>query len=97
MMPGMPPYGGPPSVPLMMPAMPMPMPAMPVPALIPAIAGPAPALKNERMKTLAIISFITGFLLAIVGSILTVVGIGVCVLPFAFVANVAGFVFLCLI
>ncbi|HEV7130002.1 MAG TPA: hypothetical protein VGN32_21415 [Ktedonobacterales bacterium] len=54
-------------------------------------------LRNDKMKTWAIILFVVGHTLALIGGLTLVVGVGLCILPFALIAEAAGFVCLCLI
>jgi hypothetical protein len=63
----------------------------------PVVVQRAPGLRNETMKMWAIGLFAGGFLLNVMGAVLIVVGIGACILPFGFIAYVAGFICLCMI
>jgi len=61
------------------------------------VTQPVAKVRNETMKIWAISLFAGGHLLAVVGALTVVIGIGVCLLPLAFLAEVAGFICLCLI
>lgn len=62
----------------------------------PQLQPPLPA-RSQTLKMWAIILLASGHALGIIGTFTLALGIGICILPLAILAEVAGFICLCLI